>query len=71
MPKIVTKFLDILFFVFGMFIFVYNLFDIKHTITFDSGPIAYYYIDSTQVWIAVGASFIIFGFLRKYWDRTG
>ena len=69
MSKFVSKFLDILFFVLGMFILVYNLFDFKLTVTFGDGLRYYTYSDSTQIWIAVGASFIVLGFLRKYWEK--
>lgn len=64
--NIFSKIIDIICFVGGTFLFVYNLFGF-HT---GRGDYAYYYYNDNQEYmLAIGMALIILGFLIRSWKK--
>jgi len=72
MKKLIPKIVDLICFVGGSILMIYNLLDFKSGNTFYSrggNTNAYYYSDDTQFLAAVGLGLIVSGFLIRSWGK--
>ncbi len=62
--------LDILCFIVGPMIIAYNLLDFRFGQYLRHDAFRYYYMDDTQIFIAIGIALVCWGFLRMYWKKN-
>ncbi len=70
MNKIKNKLVDILCFIIGPMIIAYNLFDFRFGQYLGHDAFRYYYMEDTQIFIALGVALVCWGFLRLYWKKN-